>query len=187
MIICVDCDNVLCNLQEVVINIFNAKYDKTYVVEDFKNYNIAECLDREEATNMKALYSESGIYDLVKPLSGAQNALQKLIRAGHEVYIVTHSMPCIFEEKSKWIKYHFPMIDDAHIVAMQHKWLFKCDIMIEDNLDNLLGAHHYDRVLFDLPWNRDIFDEAYGIHRVRNWNDALVAIDNIDKMWSDIV
>lgn len=175
----VDCDNVLCNLQEVVINIFNAKYDKKYTMDDFKSYNISECLSKEDAINMAAIYSEDGIYDLVKPLQRAQDCMQKLIRAGHEVYVVTHSVPAIFEEKVNWIKYWFPYIDEAHIVAMQHKWLFKADIAIEDKLDNLINGHHYERILFDHPWNRNVWDEVYNIHRVSNWNDALNTINKI--------
>ena len=186
MIFCIDCDNVLCNLQDVVINIFNAKYDKKYTLKTFDKYSIAECLPKEEAMNMLSIYKEAGIYDLVKPLNGAQNAIKKLIRAGHEVYVVTDSSQCIFEEKSNWIKYNFPEIDDAHIICMKHKWLLRCDVMIEDNLDNLINGHHYDRILIDYPWNK-AHDEAYGIYRVSNWNDVLDAVNKIKKVWSDVV
>lgn len=185
MIICVDCDNVLCNLQEVVINILNAKYDKNYSLETFNKYSVSECVPKEDAMNMVSIYKEHGIYDLVKVLDGAQNAIKKLIRAGHEVYIISDSYPSIYEEKSNWIKFHFPEIDDAHIICMKHKWLFKCDVMIEDNLDNLLNGHHYDRIVIDYPWNRT-HDEAYSIYRAFNWNDVLDAVNKIKKTWSDI-
>ena len=35
MIIAVDIDNVLCNLQEVVIETFNERYGTEYTVDDF--------------------------------------------------------------------------------------------------------------------------------------------------------
>jgi 5'(3')-deoxyribonucleotidase len=182
-----DLDNTLNNLQEVVINVFNERYGKTYTIDDFKIYNIAECINKEDAINMISIFNEHVIYDYVKPLPGAQSSLQKLIRAGHEIYIVTQSDPCIFEEKVKWIKYYFSFIDDAHIISMHNKWLFKCDIMIEDNIDNLLNGHHYDRICFDFPWNQDVCDEAYGIYRVHNFNEVLDAVNNINKIWSGIV
>lgn len=181
MVICIDCDNVLNDLQDAVLNIFNERYNTKYTMNDFKNYNVSDCLNKEDAINFVAIFSEAGIYDYVKPLSGAQNALQKLKKAGHEVYIVTHSMPSIFDEKSKWIRYYFPTIDDDHIISMRHKWLFKCDIMIEDNLDNLLGGHHYDRVCFDYPWSRNVRDEVYGIRRVSNWDEAMNVINKISQ------
>lgn len=186
MIICIDVDNVLGNLQEVAINILNAKYDKKYSLNTFTKYSVSESLPKEDATNMIAIYKEHGIYDLVKPLHGAQNAIKKLIRAGHEVYIVTDSYHSIFEEKCNWVKFHFPEIDDAHIICMKHKWLFRCDIMIEDNLDNLLNGHHYDRIVIDYPWNKT-HDEAYGIYRAFTWDDALDAVNKIKKTWSEVV
>lgn len=184
MVICVDCDSVLCDLQETVTRIFNDRYGASYTLDDFKNYNIMECLNLKDAVALTNIYSEPGLYDLVKPLSGAQSAIQKLRRAGHEVYVVTDAIPSTFAEKVKWINLHFD-IDESHVVSMKHKWLFKCDVMVEDNVDNLLGGHHYDRVLFDYPWNRNVRDEVYGIHRVQHWNSALDVINKINKKWSD--
>lgn len=185
MILCVDLDNTLNNLQEVVINAFNNMYNASYTMNHIKTYNISECLPKEDAINMTELYYKHGLYDMVMPLTGAQNILQKIKNMGHEIYIVTHSVPSIFEEKVNWIKYYFPFIDESHIVSMQNKWMMKCDVMIEDNLDNLLGGHHYERILLDYPWNKGAHDEIYGIYRAYNWNDILNAINQIDKEWSD--
>lgn len=186
MVICIDLDNTLNNLQEVAVGVFNERYNTHYTLKDFKTYSISECLNKEEATNMKAIYNEAGIYNLVSPLSGARNVLQKLKKAGHEIYIVTHTMSNMFQEKVDWIKYHFD-IDESHIIAMRHKWLFKCDLMIEDNMDNLLGGHHYDRICFDYPWNRqakhvgDLYDQIYDIHRVSHWNEVINIINKISN------
>lgn len=179
MIFCVDCDNVINNLQETVVEIFNRRYGTEYTLEDFQDYDIEQCLSKEEALDMKALYCEKGIYNFVKPISGASTALKKLIQNGHEVYIVTDSHPSIFEEKVNWIKYHFSFIDDSHIVAMKNKWLFKCDVMVEDNLTNLLGKPYYYRICFDYPWNRNTMDDVYGIYRCNNWNDIITAANKI--------
>ena len=184
MVICIDLDNTLNNLQEVVMNVFNERYGTSYSINDIKTYNVSECLNKQDATNMIKIYSEAGLYNNVKPLHGAQSALQKLKKAGHEIYIVTHSIPSIFSEKVEWIKYHF-QIDEAHIIAMRNKWLFKCDVMIEDNLDNLLTGHHYDRIVMDCPWNK-AHDEVYGLHRVFNWPDVIDAVNKIQKEWSGV-
>lgn len=181
----VDCDNVICNLQKVVIDVFNKRYGTSYTLADFSRYNVSECLPKEEAINMVNIYNEPGIYDLVKPLPGAQSDLQKLIRAGHEIYIVTDADPSIYEEKANWIKFHFPYIDNAHIICMKHKWLFKCHVMVEDKLDNLVNGHHYERICFNYPWNQ-AHDEVYDIYRVEDWDDILDSIKEIEKRWSDV-
>lgn len=180
MIICIDIDNVLCNLQETVVKVFNDVYKTNYTMDNFVHYDISECINKNDTIKMKGLYVKPGIYECVNVMSGAKNAIQKLKKAGHDIYIVTDSAPSIFEEKANWIKYNFD-IDTSHIISMKHKWLFRCDVMVEDNLDNLLGGYHYDRVLFDYPWNRDIHDEVYSIHRVQNWSNALDVINKLSK------
>ena len=181
-----DLDNTLNNLQETVTHIFNERYGTSYSLSDFTNYNISECISKEDAIKMYTIYNEPGIYDYVKPLPNAQNCVQKLIRAGHEVYIVTQSSPSIFAEKAEWIKFHFPFIDESHIISMEHKWLFRCDVMVEDKLDNLLGGHHYGRICFDQSWNRNVRDEVYDIYRVNGWDAAIYAINKINEEWSDV-
>lgn len=182
----IDLDNTLNNLQETVVGLFNERYNTSYTLDCFTKYNISECLPKEDAIKMTNMYDETGIYNYVKPLPGSQESIQKLIRSGHDVYIITQSEPNIFNEKVEWIKYWFPYIDKSHIICMEHKWLFRCDIMIEDNLNNLLGGHHYDRICFDYMWNRDIHDEAYIIDRVHNWNEAIDVINKLDRKWSDV-
>ena len=180
MIIACDCDNTLNNLQEATIKVFNERYGTKYTMKDFKNYNISECLNKDNAMNFVALYNEPGIYDIVNPLNDAQKALLKLKKDGHDIYIVTNSSPSIFNEKCNWLKFHFN-IDEEHIISMKNKWLFKCDLMIEDNIDNLLGGHHYERICVNYPWNRNVRDEVYGIHRCNNWKEIVSVVNKINE------
>ena len=180
MIICVDFDNTLCNLQEVVVKMFNKRYGTHHTMDDFTDYDVAQILPKNEAVLMKKMYAEGNLYSNVKPLQGAQNAIEKLINAGHQVYVVSDIIPQTYAEKVDWLKFYFPQIDDAHIVAMKHKHLFKCDIMIEDNLQNLLAKPYYERICFDYAWNRNVNDYAYSIHRVQNWNEIMDVINKLD-------
>ena len=117
---------------------------------------------------------------LLEYMLSAQNAIEKLINDGHQVYIVSDVIPKIYEEKVEWLKFYFPQIDESHIVAMKHKHLFRCDIMIEDNLHNLLAKPYYERICFDYAWNRKVNDYAYGIHRVSSWDEVLNVINKLD-------
>lgn len=186
MIIAVDCDNVLCNLQEVIIKIFNERNGTNYSMEDFTEYDIENVLPVEHAVAMKALYAEPGIYNKVKPLIGAKDCLRKLVDAGHSVYIVSDIIPSTYVEKVKFINHYFSFIDNSHIISMSHKWLFKCDVLIEDNLHNLKAGHHYDRVCLNYPWNQNVRDWAYDIHRCENWNEIVATVNDINEKESDI-
>ena len=180
MVIAIDMDNCICNLQEVVVSLFNKRYNTNYAVEDFTDYDVAHILPKNQAVLMKTMYGEENLYGNIKPLTGSQNAVEKLINAGHQVYIVSDIIPKTYAEKVEWIKFYFPQIDEAHICAMKHKHMFKCDVMIEDNLQNLLAKPYYERICFDYAWNRGVSDYTYGIHRVHNWNEVLDVINKLD-------
>ena len=180
MVIAVDIDNTLCNLQETVISIFNKRFGSNYTLSDFNQYDVMSVLPSQDGVVMRDMYGESGLYDKVKPYKGASDKLQKLINAGHNVYLVTDAIPKTYGEKVEFIKRYFPFIDDAHIVSMKHKHLFKCDIMIEDNWSNLVSSQYYHRILIDQPWNQNKKDYVYDIHRCFNWDDVIAAVNKIN-------
>lgn len=182
MIIACDVDDTICNLQEVVINLFNKNFGSNYTLEDFTEYDIMNVLPTQDAMIMKEMYGLSGLYDKVKPMPGVQEALEKLINLGHQVYLVTAAIPKTYGEKVSFIQRFFPYIDESHIVCMKHKWMFKCDVMIEDNLQNLLAKPYYHRILLDRPWNQSNKDYVYDIHRCHNWKDILAAINKINDL-----
>lgn len=182
MVIACDVDDVICNLQEVVIELFNNKFGSNYALEDFTEYDIMNILPTKDAIAMKDMYGMSGLYSKVKPISGAQEALEKLINLGHQVYLVTAAIPETYGEKVAFIKRFFPYIDDGHIIAMKHKHMFRCDVMIDDNLQALLAKPYYYRICFDRPWNRSVNDWTYDIRRVNNWNEIVEVVNKINDL-----
>jgi 5'(3')-deoxyribonucleotidase len=182
MVLCVDVDDVICNLQETVIGLFNKRFGSNYSVNDFTDYDVMNVLPTQDGVVLRDMYGEPGLYDKVKPLPGAQDALQKLINMGHQIYLVTAAVPKTYGEKIEFIKRYFPFIDDGHIICMKHKWLFKCDIMIEDNLQTLLTKPYYHRVLLNRPWNQSNKDYVYDIHRCYNWDDIIAAVNKISEL-----
>lgn len=181
MTIVVDIDDTICNMQQTAINIFNSRYSTNYSIADFHDYDVMNCMPVEDATKMLEIYGEPGFYNHVKPFKGAQNGIQKLINNGHQVYLVTNAIPSTYGEKVEFIKRYFPCIDSAHIVAMKHKHLFSCDVMVEDCLQNLLAKSTYHRVCFNQPWNAGAKDWVYGIYRCNNWDDVIAAINKISE------
>lgn len=181
MTIVCDVDNVLNDLQDVVVDIFNKCYGKEYTLDDFTDYNVENVLPLQEAINMKKIYGQIGLYNAIKPIPGAQDGLQKLIDAGHKVYLVSDVIPNTYGEKVDWLNHFFPFIDNSHIIAMKHKQLLKCDIMIEDNMHTLLSGVNYGRVCMDYPWNRCANDWAYDIYRCSNWDEIVDAVNQINE------
>ena len=182
MTIAIDIDDTICNLQETVIKLFNERFGTTYKITDFTEYDIMNILPTQDAIVMKDMYGESGLYDNVKPLPGAQKALEKLINLGHQVYLVTAAVPKTYGEKVAFIKRFFPYIDENHIICMRHKWLLKADVMIEDNLQTLLAKPDYHRICVNMPWNQSSKDWVYGVHRCNNWNEIFTVVNKINDL-----
>ena len=85
MIIACDVDGVLNNLMDVVLDIYNTKYNASCTIKDVTSYNLEDCFEPEVADRIKDIFCMPGLLKKVKPVSGASNALQKLINAGVEV------------------------------------------------------------------------------------------------------
>lgn len=179
MLIMCDIDDTIANLQEVVVNIFNKRYNTEYTVDDFHSFDIMDVLPVEEATKFKSIYGESGVYDLVKPMAGSQEGLRKLINDGHQVYLASNIVPETHSEKVAFVQRYFPFIDPSRIIAIKDKWLLRGDIFIEDNLDNLLAKPYYERILINKPWNQWDKDWVYGIYRCNTWNEVVAAVNKI--------
>lgn len=182
MVLCIDIDDVICPLQETVIKLFNERFGSNYTLKNFTEYNIMNVLPLQDGSVMKGMYGEPGLYNKIKPLPGAQEGLQKLINDGHQVYLVSAAVPKTYGEKVEFIHRYFPFIDDGHIVCMKHKWMFKCDVMIEDNYETLTAKPYYHRILMDKPWNQSAKDYVYDIHRCYNWDDILAAVNKISEL-----
>lgn len=188
MLIVTDVDGVLNNLMDVVLAEYNKKYQTHYTTKDIVTYNLDECFEPDVSKRMKELFASPEVWNKVKPISSAHNALQKLINDGHKIYLATDHNPNTYGDKVAWIKRFFPFIDTSKIICIKDKWIIRADIMIEDNLQTLLAKSHYSRILIDHPWNRqsEYRDYAYDIHRCKNWDGVMSAINKIVEMESDV-
>lgn len=188
MVIVTDVDGVLNNLMDVVLTEYNKKYHAHYAIKDITTYNLDECFEPNVAKHMKELFTSSAVWNKVKPTSGAHNALQKLINGGHQVYLATDHNPSTYGDKVAWIRRFFPFIEASKIICIKDKWILRADIMIEDNLQTLLAKPYYHRILIDHPWNHEseYKDYAYDVHRCKNWDEVLNAINKITEMESDV-
>lgn len=110
------------------------------------------------------------LYDHVPVIPGAQEAVQQLIDAGHELAVVTAAgnIGAMIENKIKWLKTHFPMIPAENFVFTNNKGLVSGDLLIDDGPHNLELFPNLS-LMFDAPHNRT--EERF--LRVHNWDEAM--------------
>ena len=181
MIIAVDCDQILNNLIDKTLEFYNTQNDKDIQMSDLTAYNFYDCLDKKDADGIIKLFKSKALWDSLTPVEGAREGLKKLIDLGHKVYIVTATAPENFVWKVNWLKKHFSFFNTDNVIRMMDKSVFKCDVLIEDCAEQLIKHKSCDRICLDHPWNRNVNDLAYGIYRVKNWNEILEAVNQIEK------
>ena len=186
MIICTDYDNILNNLTEKVLELYNSRMGKTLQMSDITTYHFSECLTKEDADGITSLFKEKSLWNSLTPLPGSQKNLRALVNQGHRVIIATATDPCNFEWKCQFINKYFSFIPIDNIIRVMDKSLIKCDIMLEDNIDNLTNNLCH-RICFDYPWNRNKDkDFVYDIHRIHSWdevNNIIKDIERKEKEW----
>jgi len=97
-----------------------------------------EQLDTPHRNKISKLFAIPGLYDNVKPIPGAIEAI-KLLKLYHDVYIVTRinsDSLTGFHEKAEWVKTYLD-IDISHFIGTYAKHLLSADVLIDDSPPNV--------------------------------------------------
>lgn len=181
MTIVCDIDGVLNDLVGKTLLLYNKRHNKNIKLDDIITYQFSKCLPQEDADSICELFKEKELWDSMEPLPYSQKGLKTLIEQYHDVYLATATHPINFPWKVEWIQKYFPFVNTDNIICIKNKGLLKCDVMIDDCLDNLI-SNICDRVVIDAPWNRSTSkDFAYNIHRAATWHDVINIIDDIER------
>lgn len=181
MIICFDIDNVINDLTEKTIALYNTRVNKNIQMSDITTYNFYDCLSKEDADGIISLFKEKELWDSLKPLPHSQEVLKKLIKQGHRIFLATATDPINFAWKCDWLSRYFSFIPTDNIIRIMDKSLLRIDVMVDDHLSNLT-SNVCERVCLDYPWNQsESKDYAYDIKRAYSWNDVIDIIENIER------
>ena len=110
MIICFDIDNVMNDLTEKTIALYNVQTNKNIQMSDLTTYNFYDCLSKEDADGIVALFKDKELWDSLKPLSQSQESLKRLIKQGHRIFLATATDPINFEWKCEWLSRYFSFL-----------------------------------------------------------------------------
>ena len=181
MIIMCDIDSILNDLTTKVIDVYNSRTDKNIQLSDITTYNFYECLSKEDADGIVALFKEKELWDSLSPIKDSKWGVETLINLGHKVVFATATHECNFEWKCQWMKENFPMISTDDIIRISDKSLLRVDIMIDDCLEQLTRSY-CERICLDYPYNRnDDEDFVYDIKRAYNWTDIIKFVEDIER------
>lgn len=181
MTILVDMDDVIENLHEVWIKFLNSKYCLSVQRSDVRDWDmhlVYPTLTPEQIYEPLQLKS---FWNTVEPKEDASQYIQKLIKDGHEVYIVTATHYGTLKIKVECIiNRYFPSIPYKNIIVAHRKQMIVGDVLIDDYPQNLIGGHYFG-ILFDAPYNRNFQNEEHGIVRVNSWKEIYEVLSKFEK------
>lgn len=197
-VIAVDIDEVLANFVDYFIEYHNLEYETTITKDKFITFELSEIFETTvEEMNLKfRKFKDQGHNLKLEPIKGSKRGIDKLIKRGYKLHIVTSRPETIKDDTSKWVEKFFP----GKFVQVHHAFnkyyepllqnLTKAEIcrkigarvLIEDNLDLALDSSEngITVLMMDAPWNQtDSLPE--NVIRVKSWEEIL---GKIDKLWT---
>lgn len=110
-------------------------------------------------------------YRDLEPIRGAKTALRGMLRAGHDVRIVTSpwiTNPTCASDKIDWLERHIGRGWGSRAIITPDKTFVRGDFLIDDKPE-VKGSlePEWEHIYFTQPYNRDL----EGRRRITNWNE----------------
>lgn len=173
MTVLVDMDDVIEKLVDGWVDYNNEKFGTDVKPEDVKDWNMSLAFPTLTREQVYAAEMDESLWDRVKPMPGADEALRSLIADGHDVYIVTATRYETLRAKMDKVLFrYFPYLSWNNVIITSNKHLIRGDVLIDDGPHNLMGGD-YRKILFDANHNRNFDETSVGAVRVRSWEEAL--------------
>lgn len=169
----VDLDNVLNNLTETLLEVYNKDSGDNLQIDQITKYKIDSFT--KPGYKVSNYFKDPAIWMRVLPIYQSQEYM-KLLNDDYELRIVSASHLGDMPIKYRWIKTYFPFIKREQIWTVFDKDWIKTDIHVDDCLDNLTGD--YEKIVFDYPWNQT---DDKNIRRAYSFADIFRIIKEIDN------
>ena len=182
--ILVDVDNVLEDLNTAWVNAVNQKYGTSTKPEDIVSWRIEKYFEGLSRTQVFSPLHDPKFWESLTPLDGAQEYMQRLIKDGHKLFVVTSCHPDTIKFKHKFLAKYFPFIPFKDVIITSHKQMIKGDVLIDDaphNFDCSDSAGNQIGLLMGAPHNRDFNALGFGLIRVESWKEIYEAINRIQN------
>lgn len=168
MLIGIDVDNVLNNLTECVLKVYNEDSGDNLQLSDITQYGMENFVKEEYKADFYKYFLDKRVWKQVEIVKEAVPVIKEWYEQGHEIIFITTTWAENLPKKKSWLSKHFPFLDIQNcLYAVPKKQLIKCDVLIDDCTDNLSGGE-YVPICYSQPWN----ENNYFTLRADNWNQV---------------
>ena len=181
----IDVDNTIVNTTSCVIAQHYADTGERLTLDDIKTYYIENYVSDDYKDDFHLIFLKKEMWKRVQVLPNCVEVIKRLHDRGDSIYFVTSTEPQNVAKKARFLQRTFPFLDIRKRLITTHcKQMIGVDILIDDCIDNVVGAD-YTSILMDYPWNSTaIFDDAAydNIYRVFDWLQVEPMIEYIQKV-----
>lgn len=167
-------DGVIADLHTEWLRLYNEDYQDNKTVKDIVTWSMQDHVKKECGIKIFNYLKLPTLYDKVKPVDGAIDAIKFLRSLGHRVIVATTCVIGTELDKFNWLAKHKVINGEKDFLAIADKSLINADVLIDDrphNLEVFKGVS----VCFDQPYNKD-----YVGFRIGGWkNSSLDLIDGV--------
>lgn len=167
--ILVDMDDTIENLSEAWVEYLNNEHGTDVKHRDITSWQMSDFFPELTAEQVYAPLYKEEFWKTLRPLNDSVKVLNRLVKAGHEVYIVTASDYRTIKMKMEHVLFkYFPFLSWDNVVVTNNKQIVQGDVLIDDGVHNLENSNCV-RFLMDAPHNREYDEKANRMLRVSSW------------------
>lgn len=163
-VVLIDQDGVLADFERGILDAFRIKYPNAPFVAlaDRRGFYARDQYGPEWGETIEAIIHAEGFYRNLLAIAGTKAALEKMLEAGHDVFLCTSPLVtshwCV-PEKLAWVEHHLGTAWLRRIVITSDKTLvgdrLQPCILIDDRpAVTGVASPPWTQVLFDAPYNK---------------------------------
>ena len=183
MIIAIDIDNVLNNLCEAVLSVYNEDADDNLKSSDIRTYYIDNFVKPQYKDTFKHYFLDKRVWERIKLIKDCQKYIAKLFNKGHTIIFLTSTEPENLKKKANWLQRNFPYINirKSLFCCPKKQYMSGIDLLIDDCGSNLIDAK-YNGIILDYPWNQDFVTDDKQFFRANNWKEIYEIVCSLSSL-----
>lgn len=155
-------DGVLADFEARFFELWTERFPNRLSIplENRRTFRVREDYPLKFRRDIEGVYGETGFFANLNPVLGATEALNKMSKLSHLVFICTSPLTnyqnCV-DEKYGWVDQNLGSNWVDRMILTRDKTLIQGDILIDDRPEiKGLKQPSWEHILFDQPYNREI-------------------------------
>jgi len=186
-----DIDGVVADLATVMVDHINKEYSLNHTSDVFQNYYlINNKYTNNDKLNLKIAHDvKEKVIDnpealmKIKPYDNVRKILLILRKSGHQLFFITARNSSFYDLTIKWFRKNKIPFDKIFMAENGEKGLLgrvlNLDFYIDDFHEHLEDMYRYKKrwhkglILFNRPWNSNVYIDANKFTRLDNWEEVI--------------